>query len=78
MELSLAAALEIRTEPAAEVWTFPIETVAKSERGLDQTKQGDSITLRWPVELGSATIEVHAPIRSALAHAEAQRSAVPE
>jgi alpha-amylase len=78
VELSLSAGLEIRTEPPAEVWTFPIETVAKSERGLDRTRQGDSVTLRWPVELGSATIEVHPSIRSALAHAEAERSAVPE
>jgi 4-alpha-glucanotransferase len=78
VELSLSAPLEIRTEPTAEVWTFPIQTVAKSERGLDRTRQGDSITLRWPVELGSATIEVQVPIRTALAHAQAERSAILE
>lgn len=54
-ELSLFAPLELRTEPAAEIWTFPIETVAKSERGLDRTRQGDSVTLRWPLRRGEAT-----------------------
>ncbi len=51
-ELSLAAPLRLRCAPAAEEWRFPIETVAKSERGLDRTRQGESVTLRWPVELG--------------------------
>jgi hypothetical protein len=71
VELSLSAPLELRTEPPAEVWTFPIETVAKSERGLDRTRQGDSITLRWPAHLGAASIEVQAPA------AIATRSALP-
>ncbi|MFL5477028.1 MAG: alpha-amylase/4-alpha-glucanotransferase domain-containing protein [Gemmatimonadales bacterium] len=59
-ELSLFAPLPLLTEPAAEIWTFPIETVAKSERGLDRTRQGESFTLRWPVEVGTATIELPA------------------
>ena len=57
-ELSLAAPLELRTEPAADIWTFPIETVAKSERGLDRTRQGESITIRWPVSLGQGSVEL--------------------
>jgi hypothetical protein len=60
-ELSLFAPLDLRPEPAADVWTFPIETVAKSERGLDRTRQGDSVTLRWPVHLGKAFIEISPP-----------------
>jgi alpha-amylase len=71
VELSLSAPLELRTDPPAEVWTFPIETVAKSERGLDRTRQGDSITLRWPAHLGAASIEVQVPA------AIATRSALP-
>ncbi len=63
-EISLFAPLEIRSEPEAEIWTFPIETVAKSERGLDRTVQGQSVTLRWPVHLGEATVEI-APERLA-------------
>ncbi|HET6777292.1 MAG TPA: alpha-amylase/4-alpha-glucanotransferase domain-containing protein, partial [Gemmatimonadales bacterium] len=55
-EISLFAPLELRTQPAAEVWTFPIETTAKSERGFDRTRQGDSVTLRWPVHLGRAAV----------------------
>jgi 4-alpha-glucanotransferase len=62
-EVSLFAPLELRAEPAAEVWTFPIETVAKSERGFDRTKQGESVTLRWPVKIGSAAVELLLPHR---------------
>jgi 4-alpha-glucanotransferase len=57
-ELSLFAALQLTTEPPAEVWRFPIDTVAKSERGLDRTRQGESVTFRWPVHLGQASIEI--------------------
>jgi alpha-amylase/4-alpha-glucanotransferase-like protein len=73
-ELSLFAPLELRTEPAAEIWTFPIETVAKSERGLDRTRQGDSVTLRWPIHLGQAGIEVIPTDRAVTAYVEAGRS----
>jgi hypothetical protein len=55
-ELSLAAPVRIDCSPAADEWRFVIETVAKSERGLDRTRQGDSVTLRWPVELGHAAV----------------------
>jgi 4-alpha-glucanotransferase len=57
-ELSLFALLDVRADPAAEQWSFPIETVAKSERGLDRTRQGDSITLRWPLVAGEARLQV--------------------
>jgi hypothetical protein len=74
-ELSLFAPLELRSDPAAEVWTFPIETVAKSERGLDRTRQGESVTLRWPISLGAATVEIAATTTAPLAHAATGRSA---
>jgi 4-alpha-glucanotransferase len=57
-ELSLFAPLEIRADPEAEQWSFPIETVAKSERGLDRTVQGHSITFRWPLISGEARLQV--------------------
>jgi 4-alpha-glucanotransferase len=57
-ELSLAGPVRITAAPAAEEWRFDIETVAKSERGLDRTRQGENVTLRWPVELGSAEVEL--------------------
>jgi hypothetical protein len=57
-ELSLFAPLEIRTDPGADLWSFPIETVAKSERGLDRTRQGQSVTLRWPLRLGRSSVQL--------------------
>ena len=57
-EISLAHPLELRYTPAADVWSFPITTVSKSERGLDETVQGQSLTPRWSVALGEARIEV--------------------
>ncbi len=55
-ELSLAGSLEPVSTPTAELWRFAIETVAKSERGLDRTRQGESLTVRWPVRLGEAAL----------------------
>jgi alpha-amylase/4-alpha-glucanotransferase-like protein len=57
-EISLAEPLELRCEPPTEVWTFPIATVSKSERGLDQTVQGTSHTPRWPVAVGAARLDL--------------------
>jgi alpha-amylase len=57
-ELSLGGPVRLGPTPAAEEWRFPIETVAKSERGLDRTRQGESVTLRWPVELGAAELSL--------------------
>ena len=56
-EISLAQPLELRHTPVADVWSFPITTVSKSERGLDETVQGRSLTPRWPVGLGEARVE---------------------
>jgi Alpha-amylase/4-alpha-glucanotransferase, C-terminal len=57
-EISLAHPLDLRYTPAAEVWSFPIATVSKSERGMDETVQGQSLTPRWSVALGEARVEV--------------------
>ncbi|HEY9016346.1 MAG TPA: alpha-amylase/4-alpha-glucanotransferase domain-containing protein, partial [Gemmatimonadales bacterium] len=72
VELSLSAPLDIQTDPPAEVWSFVIETVAKSERGLDRTRQGESVTFRWPVRMGEATIGVKAPAYGGSASPSAQ------
>lgn len=58
-ELSLSRAHAIRSQPAADVWEHPIETVAKSERGLDRTLQGTCYLLRWPVSTGAAQVELN-------------------
>jgi hypothetical protein len=55
-ELSLFRPLALGFDPEPEIWTFPVETVAKSERGLDRTRQGESVTPRWPLALGRARI----------------------
>jgi len=73
-ELSLSAPLDLTSDPEAEIWTFPIETVAKSERGLDRTRQGDSVTLRWPVHLGRASVQVSVPGSRNTTTATAERS----
>jgi hypothetical protein len=55
-EISLAAPASLRVDGAAETWRFPIETVAKSERGLERTVQGESVTPRWRVEEGEGVV----------------------
>ncbi|MEK6769417.1 MAG: alpha-amylase/4-alpha-glucanotransferase domain-containing protein [Gemmatimonadota bacterium] len=57
-EISLFRPLELRCTPETELWSFPVATVAKSERGLDQTVQGESLTPRWPVAAGGGSIVV--------------------
>ncbi len=55
-ELSVAGPLAVEAKPDADVWRHPIETVAKSERGLDRTRQGESLTFRWPARMGEASL----------------------
>ena len=57
-EVSLARPLELTCVPTADVWSFPVATVSKSERGLDETVQGHSLTPRWPVGLAEARVEI--------------------
>ena len=60
-ELSLARPLEIVAEPAAGRREHVIETVAKSERGLDRTVQGQSVTYAWPVATRAASLRLAFP-----------------
>ena len=55
-EITLAHPLQPKCTPEAEVWSFPVATVSKSERGLEETVQGQSLTPRWPVGLGAGRI----------------------
>jgi len=57
-ELSVAKEIALRVKPDAEIWKSPITTVARSERGFEETAQGISLTPRWPARLGSATLEL--------------------
>jgi len=58
VELSLPRACPVTAEPEAEIWTHPITSLAKSERGLEQVNQGVSITVVWPVRVGGGRIEL--------------------
>ena len=61
-ELSCAREVDVQVEvPEGRevvVWRHPIETVAKSEKGLERTVQGISITPCIPVRAGTATVIV--------------------
>ena len=57
-ELSVARDISLRPQPDTEVWRYPITTVARSERGFEETVQGFSLTPRWPVRLGGASLEL--------------------
>jgi hypothetical protein len=60
-ELSFAAPLDARATPDTPVRRFPIETVAKSERGLERTVQGTSVTPLWPAGTRECAIEISPP-----------------
>jgi hypothetical protein len=73
-ELSLrrpdGAPLGVRYEPEPRaVWEYPIETVSKSEQGLDRTVQGHAVTPLWPAQGGRARIELTPPAPAAKAAA---------
>jgi len=57
-ELSLAREVPLRLQPDAEVWRSKITTVARSERGFEETVQGLSLTPRWPARLGACSLEL--------------------
>jgi alpha-amylase len=59
-ELSLAGEVPISGDAEATRWTYPITTVAKSERGLEETTQGTAVLLRWPIRAGRATVVLDA------------------
>jgi hypothetical protein len=57
-ELSVARSIPVHVHPDAEIWRSEVTTVARSERGFEETVQGFSITPRWPAHLGSARLEL--------------------
>lgn len=56
-ELSFSTPLSVDA-PGAERWEYPIETVAKSERGFDRVVQGTAVVLRWKASAGEAGVTV--------------------
>lgn len=59
VELSLAHPLRLDAPDAMHVWRYDIETVGKSERGLERTRQGESLTPVFSAASGSARFELH-------------------
>ena len=57
-ELSVSRSVPLRVHPEAEIWRSEIKTVARSERGFEETVQGLSMTPRWPAHLGGAGLEL--------------------
>jgi alpha-amylase len=60
-ELSLSSPLDLDLNPHPDLWRSPIETVAKSERGLERTRQGEAVTPLWSVGVGAARIALKPP-----------------
>jgi hypothetical protein len=56
-EWSIFAPLVLDSD-SAERWDYDVETVAKSERGLDRTVQGQAVVFVWPVGAGRAVVRV--------------------
>lgn len=63
-ELSVSSSFDIEA-PGAERWEYPIETVAKSEKGFDRTIQGTALVFRWPLSIGRASLTARHPSASA-------------
>jgi hypothetical protein len=55
-EISVSRPLELAMAPKAEIWSFPFATVARSERGFEETVQGTSYTPRWPIRVAEARV----------------------
>ena len=55
-------AMRIEIQPPGSVWTFPVQTVSRSEDGLELTYQGSTIMLHWKLELPPGR-DVHRTVR---------------
>ncbi|HEX4627455.1 MAG TPA: alpha-amylase/4-alpha-glucanotransferase domain-containing protein [Gemmatimonadales bacterium] len=57
-EISASRALDLELTPPADLWSFPVSTVSRSESGFEETVQGHSHTPRWPIRVGAAGVTV--------------------
>ena len=57
VELTLSGEIPLAHD-AEEEWRAPVETVSKSERGMERTRQGEAILLRWPLSRGEGSVTV--------------------
>ncbi len=52
-EMSLAHPLEVDAPGAAETWRYVVDTIAKSERGIEAVVQGQSVTPLFEAATGT-------------------------
>ena len=57
-ELSVARGVALHLEPEVDIWRSEISTLARSEKGFEETVQGFSVTPRWPATLGACSLEL--------------------
>jgi hypothetical protein len=57
-ELSISRTAALRVSPDVAIWRSDITTVARSEKGFEETIQGVSITPVWPARLGACALEL--------------------
>lgn len=55
-ELSLGHPATVECDPVVTPVAYAIETLAKSERGFDRTRQGECLTYAWPARIGRASL----------------------
>jgi alpha-amylase len=56
LELSFGSPMQVDSSPALETWRYAIETTAKSERGMERVRQGESVTALFDARAGEARI----------------------
>jgi 4-alpha-glucanotransferase len=59
LELSLGTPMQIDSPSAFDTWRYPIETHAKSERGMEHVRQGESVTALFDARAGQARISLN-------------------
>lgn len=60
-ELSLGAPVDLRIDGDPDVWRYPIVTTSKCPDGFEEITQGESVTPRWPIGRGYASVRIAPP-----------------
>ena len=62
-EMTFAAPVRVDAPGSSGVWRDSVETHAKSERGLERVRQGESVTPLFDARAGSASLRLFGPER---------------
>ncbi len=60
-EFSLGTAVDMSFDPEPDVWRHRIVTTSKCPDGFEEIDQGESVTPRWPVSAGTASVTLGPP-----------------